>query len=106
MEPGTSGQFVILATQDWEKVVAEISELKNMVAEFLSKNDQQPIWLDTAEAMEFLKISRRCLQRYRDEGVIGFSQVGSKIYFRQSDLEKHLQTHYHQAFRNNPFPKR
>ena len=51
-------------------------------------------WLDGPEACRFLKISSRTLQNYRDKGILPFSQIGSKIYFKQSDIENMLIKHY------------
>ena len=44
-----------------------------------------------------LKISRRCLQDYRDQGRIPYIQLGGKILYRQSDIEKLLEENYHAA---------
>ena len=67
----------------------------------LDKKSDNPLtdtWLDIDETCELLKISRRTLQNYRDNGILPFSQVGGKIYFKVSDLEEHLQRHYVKAF--------
>jgi len=43
------------------------------------------------------KISRRCLQDYRDQGRIPYIQLGGKILYRQSDIERLLEENYHPA---------
>ena len=67
------------------------------------KNTKQlsEIWLDIQEACQSLKISKRTLQSYRDNGILPFSQIGGKIYFRANDIEEHLNRHY-----NKPSQKR
>jgi len=45
-----------------------------------------------------MKISKRTAQTWRDEGRISFSQVGNKIYYKLSDVEKLLQEHYNKSF--------
>jgi hypothetical protein len=47
-----------------------------------------------------MKISKRTAQTWRDEGKISFSQVGSKIYYKLSDVEKLLQEHYNKSFKS------
>lgn len=37
-----------------------------------------------------MNISKRTAQSWRDEGIVSFSQVGSKIYYRMSDVQKLL----------------
>ena len=56
-------------------------------------------WLDNQELMQLMKISKRTAQHYRDSGMISFSQVGNKIYYRLSDIEDLLKKHYNKAFK-------
>jgi excisionase family DNA binding protein len=51
-------------------------------------------WLTIEEACEYLQVSKSTIQNYRRNGVLGFSQINSKIYFRRSDLLAHLEKHY------------
>lgn len=46
------------------------------------------------EFMKLMEISKRTAQNWRDEGVIAFSQVGHKIYYRLSDIEDLLNRTY------------
>jgi excisionase family DNA binding protein len=50
-------------------------------------------WLDNKEAAALLKVSPRTMQNWRDEGLLGFSQVGSKIYYSREDIDRMLQKH-------------
>ena len=59
-------------------------------------------WLDNNDVARLLKISKRTLQSYRDQGDISFSQIGAKIYYRASDINKFLEKHYKSAFRRKP----
>lgn len=54
------------------------------------------------ELSEKLKLSRRSLQDYRNEGRIPYIKLGGKILYRSSDIEKLLNDGYHEAFRNQP----
>ena len=45
----------------------------------------------------FLKISRRCLQDYRDQGRLPYVQLGGKVLYKTSDIEKLLEGNYHRA---------
>lgn len=54
-------------------------------------------WLDIQETCQLLKISKRTLQAYRDNGILPYSQIGGKIYFRANDIEEHLNRHYNKA---------
>ena len=81
-----------------------LNEKINTIIELLNKNDRSnpltEIWLDISEVCILLKISKRTLQSYRDKGILPFSKIGGKIYFKTFDIEKHLQAHYNPSFRN------
>ncbi|MFV0269413.1 MAG: helix-turn-helix domain-containing protein [Draconibacterium sp.] len=51
------------------------------------------------ELSEKLKISRRSLQDYRNEGRIPYIKLGGKILYRASDIEKMLKEGYREGFR-------
>ena len=51
------------------------------------------------ELSEELKISRRSLQDYRNEGRIPYIKFGGKILYRSSDIEKLLADEHRESFR-------
>lgn len=51
------------------------------------------------ELSEKLKLSRRSLQDYRNEGRIPHIKLGGKILYRSSDIEKLLEEGYRDRFR-------
>ena len=46
-----------------------------------------------------LKVSRRTLQDYRNEGRIAYIQLGGKMLYRESDIERMLADSYRSAYR-------
>lgn len=46
-----------------------------------------------------LKVSRRTLQDYRNEGRIAYIQLGGKILYRESDIERMLNDGYRSDYR-------
>lgn len=55
-------------------------------------------FLTDKEVSEKLKVSRRTLQDYRTEGMISYIQLGGKILYRESDIEKMLEDGYRKSF--------
>jgi excisionase family DNA binding protein len=51
------------------------------------------------ELSKKLKLSRRSLQDYRDEGRIPYIKLGGKILYRASDIEKLLEEGCREKFR-------
>ena len=55
-------------------------------------------YLTDREVSERLKISRRTLQDYRTMGYISYYQLGGKILYRESDIQKMLDENYRRSF--------
>lgn len=55
-------------------------------------------WLDNEQLMKLLKVSRRTLQNWRDQGLVSFCQVGSKIYYNRKDVDSFLNKHIQKSF--------
>lgn len=71
-----------------EAFYALIEEVVNRLKE--KSEQEQEKWISDAEAMQLLHISSKTtLQKYRDEGLIRFSQPSKKVilYDRNSILE-------------------
>jgi hypothetical protein len=89
-----------------EKRLEQLELKLNKVIEYLEQDAEQkknPLkekWLDIQNTCQLLKISKRTLQTYRDNGIISFSQILGKIYFKASDIDKHLETNYHYQFKS------
>ena len=56
-------------------------------------------FLTDREVSARLKVSRRTLQDYRNNGVVSYYQLGGKILYKESDIERMLATNYREAFR-------
>ena len=55
-------------------------------------------YLTSEELCSILKISRRTLQYYRDDGVFPFIQLPGKVLFRESDIRKVLEDRFRSAY--------
>lgn len=92
-------------TRDNEKVTLLLERMdwlmENM--ESLAENYKPVLggerFLTDKELSAILKISRRSLQDYRNEGRIPYIQLGGKILYRESDIEQILKNGYRKAYR-------
>lgn len=55
--------------------------------------------LTDKEVAHLLKVSRRTLQDYCNNGILPYMQVGGKILYRTSDIERTLMKGYKEAYR-------
>ena len=60
-----------------------IRQIKNLCGD----NQDKEKWLENNDVCSFLQISPRTLQSYRDNGILPYSQIGRKCYYRVSDIE-------------------
>ena len=90
-------EVVTIQSEAYLAIIGKIESINTR----LNSKEKEPKeqWLDNLEVMKLLKISKRTAQHYRDNGVISFSQVGNKIYYRLSDVEALLNKHYIKAFK-------
>ena len=54
------------------------------------------------EVAKKLKISRRTMQDYRNEGRVSYIKLGGKVLYRSADIEKALEDGYCKSFRQLP----
>ncbi len=89
-----------------ENVLEAIHDKLEELGKQKNKNEPDPekVWLDNQEFCQLLKISKRTSQSYRDQGLVPFSQVGSKVYYRLSDVHAMLEQHIKGGF-NSVKPK-
>ncbi|HNQ67814.1 MAG TPA: helix-turn-helix domain-containing protein [Bacteroidales bacterium] len=87
---------ITIESEAFKQIMDKLQSLEDRFIK-LKIDAQTPLserWLDNQDIMLLLKISKRTLQTYRDERRIPFSQVGAKIYYKSSDVEKFLKKNY------------
>ncbi|MBP1617555.1 MAG: hypothetical protein H6Q14_1382 [Bacteroidetes bacterium] len=89
----TSLQMAVVPQSFLNKIEEKIDTLENILRE---KSDQEinSKWIESVKIPKILGISQKTWQTYRDKRLIPFSQIGSKIFVKRSDLEKFMQSHY------------
>lgn len=85
---------ITIESQTFLDIIEEIKTIKECVNQKFSQNPLGEKWLDIQETCQLLKVSKRTLQNYRDNGVLPYSQIAGKIYFKASDIQAHLEKHY------------
>ena len=91
-------EAIILSSQQYTDLVNRLETLNKKLEE--KQKSPKDIFLDNQEFLQLMNISKRTAQTWRDSGVISYSQIGSKIYYRMSDVQKLLDKNYKKAFSN------
>jgi excisionase family DNA binding protein len=94
-----------LITKNNERVTSFFQSIDRMLdgIEGLVRNCKPALggerYLTDKELSARLRISRRTLQDYRNEGRIPYYQLGGKILYRESDLQRLLEDGYREAYK-------
>ena len=86
--------------------IAEILQRLKKMNELLDKNGSRPqpmfksdYFMTDEELAKVLKVSRRTLQDYRNNGILSYIQVGGKILYRTSDVQRTIMSGFKEAYR-------
>lgn len=95
----------LLTPENDMRVRAFFSSLENLSKRVEKiRNDNKPslegerYYTDKELAVK-LKVSRRSLQDYRNNGILPYTQIGGRILYRASDIERTLMDGYREAYR-------
>jgi excisionase family DNA binding protein len=86
-----------LINKDSEWIIHFMGSLDRLLDNYRQTLGGERFFTDK-EVSARLKVSRRTLQDYRNEGRIPYIQLGGKILYRESDLEKMLLDGYRSAY--------
>jgi excisionase family DNA binding protein len=93
-------EVITIESEAFKQILSQLDEIKSRLDKTSKQSPLSGPLLDNNEACALLKVSKGTLQSYRDQGDISFIQVGSKIYYRSSDIEEFLKNHLKSAFKN------
>lgn len=94
-----------LIDKDHERIVGLFGRMAAMLKKLESHHEEHwPLlrgerYLTDRDVSQRLRISRRTLQDYRNDGRISYIMLGGKVLYRESDLERMLDDAYRPAFR-------
>ena len=102
-----NGNIRLLTPENDMRIKSFFSSLENLSKKVEKIRDNRKSSLDgeryytDKELAVILKVSRRSLQDYRNNGILPYTQVGGKILYRASDIERVLMDGYKETYRLN-----
>ncbi len=81
-----------LLNQNFLKMKISNSKLADLSRANLGSEVVEPIY-NTEQLLELLHVSRKTLQGWRDKGLIEFSAINGKFYYRHGSVMKMLENH-------------
>lgn len=83
-------EIVVMHKADYEAMKAK----QDRILEMLEARKEGWDWVVSTEVPKLLDISAKTWQNMRDRRQIPFSQFGSKIFVKKSDIEAFLMSNY------------
>ncbi|CAH0994228.1 hypothetical protein EMA8858_00337 [Emticicia aquatica] len=83
-----------------EEKIGEFDQKLKLIIGILrerQRTNPEEVFFDNQEFLHVMNISKRTAQQWRDNGLIGFCQIGSKIYYRLPDILALLEDNYKPA---------
>ena len=84
--------YFIITDSNWAKLRNAILNLAETCHKTFGEQSKHTDWLHNGDVCKLLNISKRTLQHYRDTGVLPFSQIGHKCYYKREDVGQLLET--------------
>ena len=92
-------EMFIIEKQVLDELTVRLETLKSKVDSLYAKSGVAPVkWLDNQQACIRLSASKRTLQNLRDSGVLPFTKIGAKVYYKPADIENMLMLGYKRDF--------
>lgn len=90
---GVTAYHLIQLCLDLKEEMASLKTFARMSVKKPSEQIEEE-WLDSQQVMRLLKIKKGTLQNLRDEGILGFTPIKGKIYYKSDDVAMLLKTNY------------
>ena len=79
--------YYVITESNWAKLRDEILSLAEYCHQAFGEKSKHTDWLHNGDVCKLLNISKRTLQHYRDTGILPFTQIGHKCYYKREDVE-------------------
>ena len=94
-------EIVSIDTRLFDEMIRRVKSVEEKAVALCRSQEDLGLkkWLDNQEVCEILGISLRTLQTYREKGLLGYSCIKHKIFYKPEDVEALLKSSYHQQNR-------
>ena len=81
-------EIVNIEARTFEAMMTRFEALEKKMNSLHGEQDKSlKTWLDNQDVCLILNISKRTLQTYRDNGMLPYSQINHKIYYKPNDIK-------------------
>ena len=86
-------EIITFESKAYKELDNKITAIADYIFNHLDENktDEDEIWVDSYEVCTFLKISDRTLQRLRAAGMISYSDIRGRYFYKVSEIRRMLE---------------
>lgn len=91
-------EIVSIDTRIFDEMIRRVKSVEEKAIALCHEQEDLGLkkWLDNQEVCEILGISVRTLQEYRNKGLLPYTCIKHKIFYKLQDVEAFLKSSYHQ----------
>ena len=85
-------EVISIERSTYEELLTSFNSFVTKMKEMASRGNDKGLgdWIDNQDVCQMLNISPRTLQTLRDNGMLAYSQINHKVYYKPEDVERIL----------------
>ena len=86
-------EYVAIEKAEYEQLLNSVKKTVTdirTIAEECSINSE---WIENDELSRLLSLSKHQLKGYRGRGLLGYTMIGNKIYYKRREVERFIKRH-------------
>ena len=90
-------EIICMEKQTFDELVVRLSLIEKKVIGLCSQTKDAGLkkWMDNQEVCGVLRISKKTLQVYREKGLLPFTRIKNKFFYKPEDVQSLLESSYH-----------
>lgn len=80
-----------LSEAEYQELIKRLAKIEAMLAEKQRKFTL--VLYDNSDFIQLMNISNRTAHEWRNEGLITYSQIGNKIYYKQEHINEFIESY-------------
>ena len=88
-------EYIAIDKELYNEIVATISTASQEIREEyrLYQESVGSEWIENDELSRLLSLSKHQLKGYRGRGLLGYTMIGNKIYYKRREVERFIKRH-------------
>lgn len=91
-------EMLLIEKTQWDTLVSKIRDLTLQVSMLKDSYTAKQKYYTNKELRELLSVEERLIRKYREQGLLAYTKVGDKYWYKQQDVFEFLEKTRHPAF--------